>query len=291
MNEAIFRYKLFGGEISVIVYDFPDKEKLEKIMGEFYSEALRWQKIFSFYDVESELSMLNKKRKMAVSDDLLRVVKKGLKFSEMTKGRYDICLGKKIAARKRGEEIEVSCSYKDAEIKGKTIILKNEEVLIDLGSIAKGYITDRLSDFLKLRKVKEFLIDSRGDIVVSGSYKHVIGVQHPREKANSILKIGVENKAVATSGDYKQFYGSYSKSHIINQDKLPEKTSRPISITVIADSLEEADVYATALFVVGEEEQERLMKNNKRIKGMIITEDLGKRMYNNFEEVIEDGLQ
>lgn len=279
MGELSFKYNLFGGEIGVVVYD-ADLFLVEDIMEEFHVEALRLQKIFNFYDQQSELSILNGKRELTVSEDLLQVIKKALKFSELTNGKYDISLGKKILERKKnGKDSEVSCTYKDIKINGNKVILKNKDVMIDLGSIAKGYITDKLADFLKEKGIKEFLIDSRGDIIVSGDYEHIIGIQNPREENKVICNIKVRNKGIATSGDYRQFYGKYDKSHILNANQLS-------SITVIANTLEEADVYATALFVAEEKDKKKIINLDKDVMSMIVNKDLKSTMYNNFEGVV-----
>ncbi len=279
MEELNFTYKLFGGEIQVVIYD-ADKNLVEDVMNEFYQEALRLQKIFNFFDDRSELSILNQKRELVVSQDLLKVIKKGIKFSELTNGKYDISLGRKFLARKKeGKEISASCSYKDIEIEGDKITLKNKDVMIDLGSIAKGYITDRLADFLKNKGVKEFLIDSRGDIIVSGSYEHLIGIQNPRDKKEVICNIKVKNKGIATSGDYKQYYKSYDNSHIIN-------ANNSASITVLSEKLEDADVYATALFVANSREKDKIINLDKNVKVFVIDKNLKAEKYNNFEEVM-----
>jgi thiamine biosynthesis lipoprotein len=276
MNKfLVFRKPLFGKEIEVVVYNV-DKN-VKKVLNEMYSEALRLQKIFNFFDEESELSILNKKRKLKVSPELLYVLKNALKFSNFTKGKYDISFGKNILLRKQGKEIEnLNCSYKDIITNGNEVILKNENVLIDLGSIAKGYITDKLAEFLILNGVKEFLIDSRGDIIFSGNNFHIIGVKHPRKNEN-FLEIKLQNQAVATSGDYLQFDKTYEKSHILNSKEI-------ISVTVISQSLEEADVLATALFVSEEKERNRLIKKNKNAKILLIDNELNYKMFNGFSK-------
>ena len=276
MKGQEFKFNVCGGELVLIIYS---NDHLKKIAKEFYSEALRLEKIFNFFDRESELSELNKKRKLNISNELLEVIKEALKLSWITNGQYDVSLGKTIMQRKgRMEEDEMRCSYKDIIIKGNVVILKNKSVNIDLGSIAKGYITDKLGKFLINRGIKEFVIDSRGDILFSGDYEHVIGVQHPR-KNKRLLNIKMKNKAIATSGDYHQFYGTFDKSHIVNQKDL-------ISLTVIAENLTEADVYATALFVVNEKTREKILRKKRNIKVLSIDKNLKNKMYNNFQEAI-----
>lgn len=282
MKSVIFEKPLFGDKIKVIIYDF-DEEKAKNILEEMYTEALRLQKIFNFFDPKSELSKLNRERQIFASEELLGVLKKSIGISEITKGRYDVSLGKKIMQRKKGvkeKDGEQECSYKDIKTQGSKILLENREVMIDLGSIAKGYMTDKLGDFLKKKGVKEFLIDSRGDILFSGSYNHIIGVQHPRKKGETICYIKISNKGVATSGDYNQYHKSFEKSHIINAGDI-------ISVTVIAKNLEDADLLATAIFVSEKKQIEDIMKNHEDASCFVIKKDLSQEYYNNFMEFIK----
>lgn len=281
MNSSIeqqeFAFDIFRGKMNIIVYT-PEREETIKIINGAYAEALRLQKIFNFFDEKSELSKLNKKRKMKVSKELKEVIENAIKFSEMTNGKYDISLGKEFLQRKKGEEVEkVGCDYNDILIKGDEVILNHKDILIDLGSIAKGYITDRIGEYLKEKGIEDFMIDSRGDILFAGELKHRIGVEHPR-KEGRICSIEVGEGGVATSGDYNQFDKSFDKSHIINPNEI-------ISLTVIAPSLEEADVYATSLFVANDEERAKMLKN-KEIKVMMIDKNLNLRMFNGFKEII-----
>jgi len=278
MNSQSFEKEIFGGKIQIIVYNPPENAK--EILEDFYEEALRLQKIFNFFDGESELSRLNKKRQTKVSSELLKVLKKSLKFAKLTNGKYDPSLGKKILQRKKQEKETIpDCNYKDVNIIMNRVTLKNPDVMIDLGSIAKGYITDRLADFLKSRDLKNFIINSRGDVVFSGDIGHIIGIKNPRDHKEALLKIKMKNQSVATSGDYNQFYGDFKKSHILN-------SSDAISITVVSEKLEDVDVLATALFVSDKEERKNLIQKFPKAKVMILKEDLEPRFYNNFEDIV-----
>ena len=279
MKSSIFNKKLFGGEIRIEVYGYNESQTLESIIEQMYQEALRLQKIFNFFDPDSELSKLNKNGELKVSPEMLKVIKKSLEFSEITDGNYDIALGAWIAQRKNKQpETKTRNSYKDIEINSDKITLKNN-VAIDLGSIAKGYITDKLGEFLKEKGIKEFLIDSRGDILVSGDYSHILGVQDPRDKEKSLFSINITDQAVATSGDYEQFYGDFEKSHIINKKDV-------IAATIIADNLEIADVIATSLMVSDKQTRERIMKKYGKAKAFIVTKN-SEEYYNNFEDIIK----
>jgi len=260
-------FNFMGGIVRIILNDVLIEEEIisEKISEEYQ----RLDKIFNFFNEESELSQLNKKRKMKISKELLDVLKKALVYSKKTKGEYDVSLGKYILERKTGRELsEIKCSYRDIKINGSQVSLENENVLVDLGSIAKGHITDKFGEILEELGIESFIIDSRGDILVKGESE--IGIQNPR-KEGLIEVIKLKDEAVATSGDYRQNYGGYDKSHILNQKDL-------ISVSVIAKTAEEADVVASAIFTSGSKKTKDFIR--KSVKAITIDKNLKIKHFN-----------
>ena len=271
--------KLFGGDVKIAINGVG-----EEIGGEIIDEVceygLELEKIFNFFDKKSELSMLNRKRKLKVSRHLFELINFSLRFCELSRGKYDISIGKQIVQRKNSRNVlPVSCSYRDILLSGDVVALENGDVLIDLGSVAKGYIVDKMAEkFLELG-ILSGVIDARGDIRVFGDFEEAIGIQHPRESEKTVGKIRLKNLSVATSGDYRQFYGDYKNSHILNSQDL-------ISVTVVASSLAEADICATTIFVSGKNEREKLIKENKKIRVLTIDGNLRFKYYNGFEKLV-----
>lgn len=277
MEETSLYKKLFGGEIEITIYGI-EENLARELIEEAYLEGLRLQKIFNFYDKNSTLSLLNKKRKLKAPEELLYVLNNSLRLCRETKGAYDISLGKEFLRRKSGEELEhVNCSYKDIRINRDYVELLHKDVLIDLGSIAKGYISDKMADFLISKGVIDGMIDSRGDIISFGEQETLVEIQHPRKKGAIINSIKIKNAGVATSGDYNQYNKTFEESHIINKEDY-------ISVTVIAPTLMEADLYATAIFVTPRDKVKALLKNNKNIKAFCIDKLLKIEVYNDFNE-------
>ena len=305
MDLAEFSGALFGGQIKIAFYGI-EQELAEPIFKEAYKEALALQKKFNFFDSESELSLLNKVRKMKVSDELFEVLEKALEYGKLTNGAYDITIGKQIRERKAGKELpKVDCSYKDVKLgkevkpsaggkggndtersnalgEGKEVSLEHYDIILDLGSIAKGYIADKVGEYLKNEGVDEFFIDARGDLIASGEHEESIAIQHPRIEEELLPPIYIKNSAVATSGDYKQYYGDYKKSHILGQKEL-------ISVTVVAPTLMEADVFASAVFLLDLKEREELIEKNPNYKVFVINEKLEEKSYNGFEGLRNKG--
>lgn len=272
-------YKLMNGEIKLVLYDL-EKEIAEVIFEEVGLEFVRLIKIFDFFDRNSELSLLNKYRQKMVSSDLFGVLKKSLKYCKLTNGAYDISLGKNILERKNGKELSpLKCSYKNIILHDKLVILNHPEVLIDLGSIAKGYIGDKISNFLLKKGVKSFFVDLRGDLIFRGKYSEMIKIQKPRENLDLPFFLKLKNCSIATSGDYKQYFQDYSKSHILNKKDL-------ISVTVIAKNLMDADLFASLIFVLPKNKREDLIKKNKKYAVCVIDFSLNKKVYNKFESYI-----
>lgn len=279
MNEIFVKKKLFGGEITFIIYN-TEENIARELVEKAYEEGIRLEKIFNFFDEKSTLSLLNKKRKMKMPKEFIEVLEIALKMCKETKGLYDISLGKEFLERKSGKEInKVNCSYKDIGVNGKVVELRDKDVLIDLGSIAKGYIADKMGEILLSNGIISGLIDARGDIRIFGEDEREISIQHPREKERVIGKVKIKEGSIATSGDYNQYNKSFEESHIINKRDY-------ISTTVLAPTLTEADLYATALMVLPREKIKKLLNKNKKISALCINKDLKTEIYNNFPRIL-----
>lgn len=126
-------------------------------------------------------------------------------------------------------------------------------VKLNLGSLAKGYIIDRLCNYLEKQEVLSAIINAGGDIRLFGQKKPLrIGIQHPREEKNEVIKvIRIKDAAIATSGDYERsfFLDGVRYHHLLNPlTGYPAMNN--ISVTVIASTAVIADAYSTALFLL-----------------------------------------
>ena len=277
MKELTLIKPLVGKEIEIVVYDI---EPLvgDLILEETYKYALQLEKIFNFYDSTSELSKLNKERKISASNELLEVITKGIEYCKLTNGQYDITLGKNIIQRKTNKQIiKTTSSYKDVKISNNNIEILNSNVLIDLGSIAKGYIVDKIVEFLKKQGIESGFVNARGDLASFGR-EEKIEIQHPRDKNKCLEPFRIRDLAVATSGDYNQFNENYENSHIINKKEI-------ISATIVAKSCMEADAFATIMMVTNKSERESILKENPQIKVFLINKELKTYKYNDFKSL------
>jgi thiamine biosynthesis lipoprotein len=276
-TKSVWSIPLMGGLVNVTFYDVP-LDIAEPFFPEMGSEARRLDGIFNFYSPKSELSRLNCKRTIQASDELLEVIKTAIRFSRTSEGGYDVTLGRQFLARKQRIALpSVGCSFKDISVKADTVTLEHPDALIDLSSIAKGYIVDRLTDHMKSIGLEGGFVEARGDMRIFGRQLEVVWVQHPRNRGKLLRPIVLDNMAVATSGDYNQHDGDYTRCHILGCKRIS-------SATAIAKTAMEADAAATCLMIVGADGAESFLANHRDIKAYCIGEDLTEAMYNGFQE-------
>lgn len=150
-------------------------------------------------------------------------------------------------------------------------------VYVDLSGIAKGYAADRISDYLIWKGVDGHLVEIGGDLRAAGlnadDQPWSIAVEKPGYRGgrgiHSVIRL--RDAAVATSGDYRNFfeYGGRRYSHIIDP-----RTGRPVehglvSATIVARTTALADAYATAVLVLGPEDGLALLRR-REVDGMLI---------------------
>ncbi|MDT9695065.1 FAD:protein FMN transferase [Streptomyces sp. P17] len=116
---------------------------------------------------------------------------------------------------------------------------------LDPCAVVKGWSVQRAAELLKAAGVERFCLNAGGDVVAAGGPWRV-GVRHPEQADRLCTVLEITEGAVATSALYER------GAHI-----LDGRTGRPatglLSVTVVADSLTEADGTATAAFAMGAE--------------------------------------
>jgi thiamine biosynthesis lipoprotein len=174
---------------------------------------------------------------------------------------------------------------------------------VDLSGIAKGYAVDRAVHVLAEHGIEKGIVDAGGDIFCLGERrqgwfiktfaknktKWSIGIRHPRrDNPNEIIGIiRVDQCAVATSGDYENFFDAEGVRYHHLMDPATGMPARGvISATVIAPTARQADAWATALFVMGKKGIS-LLDSLESLEGLIIMEDEAILTTKNFPELKE----
>jgi FAD:protein FMN transferase len=134
----------------------------------------------------------------------------------------------------------------------------NKAVNINVSGVAKGYAVDHIADILSQQGYKNFLVEIGGEVYASGYKKDDVmwklGVETPNSPSRSIeAVIALKNKAIATSGDYRNYFerNGVRYSHTLDPKNGYPITHKLASVSVIHDNAAYADAWATALNVLG----------------------------------------
>jgi thiamine biosynthesis lipoprotein len=238
-----------------------------------------------------------------------------MEISGITGGAFDITAGSMVNAwgfgpeeRKRMtpgiiDSLKQITGYKKIALKDGEVVKELPEVKLDMSAIAKGYTCDLISRWLKDKGCKNYMVEIGGEVVAKGRNEKgriwTIGISKPDE--NSFFgatelqaRVMLPEKALATSGNYRNFYVEDGKKYAHTIDP---KTGYPVqhsllSATVLASDCIDADAFATAFMVLGLEES---VKISREIPGIdvyfIYSGDQGQTevyMSENFRQLLSD---
>jgi len=272
------KIKIFGTTLEVIIPKDGSFEEApsEKVSEEVFSMFKKFDLIFSRFNKESELSVLNKERKAKVSPEFIELLKKALMFVEETNGVFNPLVNLSALGYsedfhhnlfvKKGAETSLDIRNVLIDENENTVELKSTAQL-DLGGCAKGFAVDKAVSLAE-KSLNNFIINAGGDLYAKGLFhgkKWEVGIANPKNEEENLEIIKISNKAVATSGSYRRKWTLEGEQyHHILSGKDGRPTANNIScVTVVADSCLEADVYAKTAFILGESEgQEFLGRKN-----------------------------
>ncbi len=240
----------------------------------------------STYRKESELSVINNSNSsdwFTISSGLNKVMKTAMMLSRQSDGAYDVTLGPLVnlwgfgpdGARRvpSPKEIEIAkgrSGYKKIVLEQGKLKKNSPNVYIDLSSIAKGYGVDVISEYFELKQIKNYLIEVGGELRASGQKPDApwkIAIQTPGQDTSSIHQVLVlKNYAVATSGDYRNYFDEQNKrySHTIDARTGVPVENTLASVTVVSESsCMLADGQTTMLLAMGKNKAIRFVEDGR----------------------------
>ena len=248
------------------------------------------------FNKKSVITAVNNNHDIEVNDMFADVFLLAQKISDDTGGDFDITVAPLVNAWGFGfkngtqptkhniDSLKNIIGYKKVRLEGRKVVKKDKRLMLDCSSIAKGYGSDVVARFLQKRGVKNYMVEIGGEIVTKGiSPKRVpwkIGVTRPVDDSLSVSKelqsvINVTDKAMATSGNYRNFYYKNGKkyAHTIDPHTGYPVQHNILSATVIADNCATADAYATAFMVMGLEKAQKLLERHPELMAYFIYSD------------------
>ena len=257
---------------------------------------------FSMFNKKSTVTRFNEGKKIVASPMFVNLLQLSQTIYQATNGAFDITVAPLVNAWGFGfkhqqlpnqqlpnqQQVDslrkfmgmhyISVNHVD----GKTIVsTKHPHLMLDFSAIAKGYGSDVVADLMKRHGIKNYMIEIGGEIVASGlNEKRLpwkIGVTKPNDnktEENEELQtvLNITNKAMATSGNYRNFYyrGKKKFAHTIDPRTGYPVQHSLLSATVIANSCAEADAYATAFMVMGVERAKEVLKQHQELMAYFI---------------------
>ena len=257
-----------GTVVTVKLYG--DPETTRNAMESGTAEIDRIESIMSHYSGTSELARVESLAAISAavcSPELAQVIRRSQELSRSSDGAFDITVGaysrlwnfadgpavpNPVALKSARERVD----YRLVQLDGNSLRLHKPGVRLDLGAAAKGYAVDRATTTFQRLGVACGLIEAGGDIRYWGRKPDGspwrFGIQHPRLPDAIIEVEDIGLSALATSGDYEQYFesGGQRFHHILDpKTGYPARVS--VSATVWAENALDADILATAAFVMG----------------------------------------
>lgn len=271
--------------------------RAHEVSLEAFDLIAHYEKVFSRYDEESELYGVNKNaydHPVVVSDELFDILASARDYTEATEGAFNYAIGPLVSLWGIGTaDARIPSDEEIASVLGmldwndiildeseRSVSFLTEGMEIDLGGIAKGWISRAVASFLEERGVEKAIVNLGGNVYVVGSKAAgedwTIGLQDPSsDRGGYFTTVRVSDCAVVTSGAYERFIEDEDGkrySHI-----LSSATGRPVetdlsSVSIISPDAAKADAYATACFALGLEKAEELCRAGN-LEAVFLTSD------------------
>ena len=279
----------------------PADTNLEQLQISIQGKLEHIENIASTYRSDSELSLFNANPStnwVAVNPEFCDMIAAAQDVSETPGGAFDITVGPLVnlwgfGPPKSEQELPTDEEVAAARLKVGNMKLQTDceqsmlrktiaDVYVDLSGWAKGYAVDEVAALLDASQLTNYLVEIGGELRLSGhnaeQQKFAIAVEKPLQNNTmdySIVRLS--DVAVATSGDYRNFYEHDGQrySHTIDP-----RTGRPVThdlagVTVVTESTAYADAMATALLVLGPEEGHELAEQLDLASYFLVRTDQG----------------
>lgn len=247
---------------------------------------------------DSDISRINEAKGewVDVSEETRELIQKGMEYSHTSDGAFDITVGglteqwdfhaaegeAKIPDEEALAEAAKHVNFRDLAIEGNRVRLTDPETKLDLGGIAKGYIGDKMTEFLESRGATSAVINLGGNVICIGGKTDgsgfVIGVETPFSDRTEIIgKIEAADRTIVTSGVYERRIEVDGKSyhHILDtKTGWPAETDLD-AVTLIAEKGHSADIDAlsTICLIKGSEDGMELIESLDGIEGVFVLSD------------------
>lgn len=261
----------------------------EELFSPCFELAASLENILSAHKENSEISRLNREGRLTLSEDALSVLEAGIYYGELSGGLFDISIypvsslwsfdGEEgsLPDPARLEEALRLVDYSRIRTENGVAVME-EGMQIDMGGIAKGYIADKLAEFLRGKGVRSGIIDLGGNIYALGDKQgetYTVGIAHPNNSGELAGYLKLKDMSAATSGIYQRYMTFQGKKyhHILNPETGCPEDNELASATVISKSSMDADALSTICMLLGERGALELIDSLENVWAVLVRRD------------------
>lgn len=292
--------------VTVTLYDKEDPAILDQCIALCKEYENRFSKTIE----TSEIYRLNHRSldetTFQLSPDTADIIREGIEYSRLSDGTYDLTIEPlsslwdftaqppSIPPEQSLRDAAKKVNYKNLKLEGTTLTFLSPDTTLDLGSIAKGFIADRLKDYLKSQNVNQAIINLGGNVLCVGQREKNtpfhIGLQKPFDSyQETIANLNIDDLSVVSSGVYERHFFKDGKNY---HHILDPKTGYPfdnglISVTIVSPRSIDGDALSTTCFSLGLEKGLELINSMDGIYGYFITEDYKIHYSNGAENLLD----
>ena len=278
------------------------------------AELMKVDCSLSPFNEKSVITAINENQPVKPDDMFLDVYQLAMQVSKDTDGAFDITVAPLVNAwgfgfkngieptRSLLDSLKQIVGYQKVSWENGRIHKQDPRIMLDCSAIAKGYGSDVVARFLRSRGVTNYMVEIGGEIVTKGVNERrvpwKIGVTKPSddplaESQELQTLLNLTDKALATSGNYRNFYYKDGKKYAHTIDP---KTGYPIqhnilSATVIGQQCAVADAYATAFMVMGLDGAKKVLERHPELMAYFIYSDNDGKNAVWFSPSLEDKIE
>lgn len=264
--------------------------------NDILAELAKVDSALSMFNDKSIISRINRGEDVKTNEMFDTVFNLAENIADNTNGAFDITVAPLVNAWGFGfktgnpptkaaiDSLRSIVGYKKVALRNNRITKTDPRVMLDCSAIAKGYGCDVVAHLLQRHGIENYMVEIGGEVVTRGiSEKRLpwkIGVTKPTDDSLAVDKelqtvLNVKNMAMATSGNYRNFYYKNGKKYAHTIDP---KTGYPVqhnilSATVFADDCATADAYATSFMVLGLDGAKKILEKHPELCAYLIYSD------------------
>lgn len=273
----------------ISIYDITGSEG-EEILDGAFSEIRKYENLFSKTISDSDIDRINKAsgKSVKVSAETYEVIEQGLETGDISGGRFDITIGRltdlwdfksddpKLPEQQDIDDAVKTVGYENVKLTGgDTVTMADPDAELDLGGIAKGYIADRITEYLEKQGVEKAIVNLGGNVCVIGSKSQdtpwTVGIERPySDRTELIGSVQVSDATVVTSGIYERMFRKDGRiyHHVLDPETgYPAETDlEAVTITAKKGYSAYCDGLSTTCLMLGKDKAAALIEKLQKEK-------------------------